>query len=324
MIRRFYIMPVDHGVSDEKVEEFAKVFNDADKHIHVLFDSAAGIDINSRTVIWENNFVDEETYYGPYMLSPYHAESLDKYIVVESPECISHDIFTARYIVPEGTPRLEKGIRRLLLLHIADDCDTSAFEAYAAQLKGIATSVFSPENVVWVSPKGRSCTHVWEQGFTDMAEMDRFLSSPEGKATSSFEGLRRLGADVRSMKVFTYPFELASPKPKPAAPEDSSPIFYSLTARLALEDVDTFIKSIEENYDPFLAGEGTKLVQRWQSVDKAGDLADVQSVWQLDSLEVFAKWRIKYNPNADRFALEGMSLAKGGSRRFYRNVPRRS
>lgn len=318
MIRRFYIMPLDHGVSDDKVEEFRQSFDNADLFIDGLHDAACGVDLNSRTVVWENNFDSEENYTGPYMLHPYHAQSLDNYIVFESPECISHDIYTARYIIPDGTAQtLQKGIRRVMLLHIEEGSDTSAIENFDHAAAGMATSVFSPENVTYVSPKGRSCTHVWDQGFTDMAALEVFLSSPVGLETTSREGLRRLGVEVQRITIFTYPFELKGRQTPPPL-GDASPIFYSVTARLDPKDVDAFIASIEQDYDPFLAAHGTKLVHRWRSVDSAGVLADVQSVWQLDSFAVFNQWRMTYNPRSDQFVRNAMALVKGGQRRFYR------
>ena len=59
MIRRYYILPLRAGVPDAKVHEFVDVLRAADRFIPGLRDSSAGLDLDSRTVLWENTFVDE-------------------------------------------------------------------------------------------------------------------------------------------------------------------------------------------------------------------------------------------------------------------------
>jgi len=317
MIRRFYILPLDHGVSDENAQDLARSFSDADLFIDGLWESASGVDLDSRTVIWEHNFIDEETYAGPYMVHPYHCQTLDHFLLPDSPGRISHDFFTARYTIPKDSKRLGKGIRRVLLLHIEEGSDLSSLENFDAEGAGMAMSVFSPENVAWVSVKGRSCTHIWDQGFADMTALERFLMSPVGLETSSREGLRRMGVNVERLQIFTYPFELKD-RQVPAELSKASPIFYSMTAQLDPKDVDTFVALLEQDYDPFLAEHGTKLVHRWRGVEGSSALLDVQSVWQLESFDVFSQWRIPLNLRDNHFLREAMSLAKGGSRRFYR------
>ena len=47
MIRRFYILPVNPGVSEAKVQEMIDVLNAADRFILGLMDSSAGVDLDS-------------------------------------------------------------------------------------------------------------------------------------------------------------------------------------------------------------------------------------------------------------------------------------
>lgn len=320
MIRRFYIMPLNHRVGDAKVAEFIEAYNATDRYIPGLLDSAAGLDFASRTVIWENNFVDEAYYAGPYMVAPYHAHTLDNYLLADSPECITHDIFTVRYELPENSPRLDSGIRRIVLLKLDDGADTSAIEAIAACPDGMATSMFSPDNVGWVSPKGKAWTHIWDQGFEDSVMLERFLKTRDGIACSSLEGIRRLCADVQAIRIFTYPFALNPGEPLAELPPDDVPILYAITAQMAPEDVAVFIALLEGDYDAFLAEHGIGLVHRWRSVESASGLAEVQSVWRLDSFAVFNAWRAKANwdPRWNRFVRDAMPFVTGGTRRFYR------
>jgi hypothetical protein len=313
-------MPLNPGVTEAKIQEFLQAYNETDRFIPGLLDSAAGVDFDSKTVVWENNFVDEEVYSGPYMVHPYHAHTLDNYLLSDSPECITHDIFTVRYQLPEGTPRLDRGIRRVVLLKLPDGADISALETLAARPDGMATSVFSPDNVGWVSAKGRAWTHIWDQGFNDIAALERFLKTREGIASSSLEGFRRLGADVDTIKIFTYPFELKPSQSPAALAAETFPIFYTITARMDFGDVDTFIGLLERDYDPFLADDGIRLMHRWRTVDGSSGVAEVQSTWQLGSFAAFDAWRAKayFDPRWNRFARDAMPLVKGGTRRFYR------
>ena len=93
MIRRFYILPLMPGVPDAQVQEMIAVLGAADRFIPGLLDSSAGVDLDSRTVIWENTFVDEASYSGPYMVHPYHIGAIDNYVMPDSPECITDNTY---------------------------------------------------------------------------------------------------------------------------------------------------------------------------------------------------------------------------------------
>lgn len=323
MIRRFYIMPLNIGVTEGKIDKFLKALSDSDTFISGLLDSSAGVDIDSRTVVWEMTFVDEETYTGPYMVHPYHMATLDNYLIADSPESVAHDIDTTRYTLPDSTPRLEAGVRRVVLMNLPEGTDTSRLEGLAARGEGMATSVFSPDNVAWRFPtKDLNWTHVWEQGFTDMTALNHYLKTSEGAACSSLEGFKRLGVDVKSLKILTYPFKLKPAQSPPDIPSGTFPILYTITARTALEDVDTYIDLLERDYDPALADVGAKLAHRWRTVDQAYSEAEVQSTWHLDSVAAYSDLRLMTvtDPSWNRFVLNGMPLVRSGTRRFYRTA----
>ena len=75
------------GVPDVKAQEMIAVLDAADRFIPGLLDSSAGVDLDSRTVLWENTFVDEASYSGPYMVHPYHIGAIDNYVMPDSPFC---------------------------------------------------------------------------------------------------------------------------------------------------------------------------------------------------------------------------------------------
>jgi hypothetical protein len=324
MIRRFYILPLKADVSEAKLDEFLRALSDSDRFIPGLLNSSAGVDFESRTVIWENMFVDEETYSGSYMVHPYHIATLDNYVMTDSPECVTQDIYTTRYQLPGDIPHLDHGIRRVVLMNLADAADASTIEALAASPTGMATSVFRPDDVGWVSRKGRKWSHIWEQGFIDRAALDRYLRTREGIACSSLEGFKRFGVQVESLKILTCLFELKpshAQSPVEGAMEASTTL-YTLTARTAIDDLDTYIDLLKRCYDPFIVSGGGTLVHRWRTVDHAYGQAEVQSTWQLDSVAAFTNIRGKTSsdPGCNEFIRDAMPLVKSGSRRFYRAV----
>lgn len=322
MIRRYYILPLRAGVPEAKVHEFIEVLHAADRHIPGLRDSSAGIDLDSRTVLWENTFVDEASYSGPYMVHPYHIGAIDDYVMADSPECLTQDIYTSRYRTADATQQLRGGIRRVLLLNVASDDDASAVAALAAQTAPMAASSFGADDVGWVSAKGRAFTHVWEQAFTDAAHLQRYLSTRDGIACSSLEGFTRLGIGVNSLKVFTCPFELSPVEHQspPATPPDTSQVLYSITARTAVADTDSYVDLLERLYDPFMADAGCPLVHRTRTVAEGYLDAEVSSTWQLETLAAYSDVRAATfaDPGWNAFVRDAMPLVRGGTRRFRR------
>ena len=324
MIRRFYILPVNPGVSEAKVQEMIDVLNAADRFILGLMDSSAGVDLDSPTVIWENTFVDEASYSGPYMVHPYHIGAIDNYVMPDSPECITDNTYATRYTTPDAVQEVRGGIRRVLLLNASTDADGEALNALAAQPRGVAASAFGADDVGWVSAKGRPWTHIWEQSFTDMAQLERYLDTPDGTACSSQEGFASLGINLGSLKVFTCPFELspAEDQSPPETPPDTTPVLYSIAARTAATDADAYVELLERHYDRFMAEGGCPLLNRWRTVDQGYLEAEIHSTWQIDSLSAYSDLRATTisNPHWTAFVRDAMPLVQDGSRRFHRAV----
>lgn len=324
MIRRFYVLPLIPWAPDAKVQEMIDVLGAADRFIPGLLDSSAGIDFDSHSVIWENTFVDEASYSGPYMVHPYHIGAIDNYVMPDSPECITDNTYATRYTTPDATQEARGGIRRVLLLKVSTEADASALEALAAQPQDMAASVFGADDVGWVSAKGRAWTHVWEQAFTDTAQMERHLGTREGMACSSVEGLAGLGIAVGSLKIFTCPFELSAVEHQssPQTLPDTSPVLYTITACTAVADADAYVGLLERCYDLFMADNGTTLLERWRTVDQGYLEAEIHSTWQIDSLAAYSDLRAKTiaDPNWNAFVKDAMPLVQGGSRRFHRPV----
>ena len=324
MIRRIYVLPLNPGVTTEEAADFVAAFDAADLFIPGVLDSHAAVDLDSPTVVWEMAFPDESTYTGPYMIHPYHVATLDNYLLGDSPERRSHDFGTARYSLLERPRALEEGIRRIVLVNIPEDIDVSAVEELATRGDGAVTSTFAPDDVGWKSVKGLSWTHVLEQGFTDMAALEHYLRTPDGMATSTRDGFRTLGVKARAVRVLTYPFKLKPAGAVPPDPPADAPLLYTMTARTAPGDIDTFIELLVRHYDPALARVGAELVHRWRTCEHAYRDPEIHSTWRLPSFTAFVDFRSLSSagddPSWNRFVLRGMPLVKSGTRRFYREV----
>lgn len=323
-IRRFYVLPLDPGVATAQIDEFVTALSESDRFIPGLVDSFAAVDLDSRTVVWEMNFQDEETYTGPYMIHPYHVATLDNYLLGDSPQRVAHDFGAARFRLPDDAPRRRSGVRRLVQLKLADGADPSAIQEIAARGAGMAASLLGADDLAWRSAKGLSWSHAWEQTFVDMAQLESYLGTPEGIACSSRDGFRALGVDVAAIRILTYPFELEDAPAPPPAPDGADPVLYVMTARVAPENVDVFVGLLESEYDKALAEAGITLVQRWRTIEQGYREAEVQSTWRIDSMERFRDFRTStaggHDSSWNRFVVHGMPLVISGSRRFHRPI----
>jgi len=320
MIRRFYLVTLKPEVEDEAIGKVLREFSSADQFIPGLARSTAGLDADNRTIVWEMTFVNEALYSGPYMKHPYHAATLDNYLLADSPENVAQATSTFRYQA-EDIPLIPEGIRRIVLLNLAEGSDTSAIEDLAARGEGMATSIFSADNVAYRPGGGRNVwSHVWEQGFSDMAQLEAYLQTPEGAATASEQGLRSLGIEAEAVRTLACPLKIKPPQSPPAMAFENSPVLYTITARTALEDADAYVGLLESLYDPVLAASGVSLAYRRRSVDRGYGQVEVQSAWALDSIAAYDVLRMAKtrHPDWKRFVAEAMPLVCGGSRRFYR------
>lgn len=321
-IRRFYVLPLDTGLSPTQVDQLMTELSDSDRFIPGLLDSFAALDDDSRTVVWEMTFDDEATYTGPYMIHPYHVATLDNFLLGDSPERVAHDFGAARFRVTDDTPRLTAGVRRLVQIRLADDTDASAVEEIAAHGAGMAASRFAADDLAWKSTKGLSWTHSWEQTFADREQLASYLGTTDGIACSTRDGFRLLGVNVAALRILTYEFQLESAPTPPPPPVDSAPMLYTFTARVAPENVETLVRLLEAEYDIALARAGATLVQRWRTIEQGYREVEIQSTWRLDSLETFRDFRTTttggHDSNWNRFVLDGMPLVISGTRRFHR------
>jgi hypothetical protein len=320
-IRRFYIMPLIDGLDQGQIDELVSGMDACDQFLPGLTDSSAFLDLAGGTVIWENTLASEEMYTGTYMEHPYHACTLDEYLMGDSPRLWTQNTFTVRYLIEDDDPRIERGIRRLMLLNLPEDADMAALEALAAAPAHAASSVLRADTIGWVSAKGRAWTHIWELTFADAASLDRFLATSEGEATASLEGFAGQGVPLNALTHYTYPFDLTGPQGAQPPLEADGTAFYALTARVALGDADRFVALLRECYDPYVVDSGGKLAHRFRTVEGGYQWAEVQSIWELPSVAAYHGFRMNSGGGGfARFVAEAMPMVIGGHRRFSRAI----
>ena len=194
MIRRFETYAFLAGISDEQRLELAEVLFAAGSYIPEVRQSAIGW--NSSTspaeLVWEHAYESPESY-RRYMVHPYHADMIDRYVLPDSPERIVEPMTGAGlfgYHVDEPTFLLPPGSgRRVVLLHLPDAAASAVHElaGRAAELaKGVGATCssmgantlavcwFDGETPLPVPPP--RWTHVWELGFPDLGALERHLT----------------------------------------------------------------------------------------------------------------------------------------------------
>jgi len=158
-------------------------------------------------VVWEHAFASVEAY-RRYMVHPYHAAVIDRFVLSDSPErVVVDDAFGAGLFGYrcEGAPfRLERGLRRVVLLRVDRGVDearvrrfTGALERAAGEPSELVLSVVAANSLggAWfdgVTPVGPPprWTHVWEQGFASWPALGAYRAGG-----STLAEVERAGGD---------------------------------------------------------------------------------------------------------------------------------
>jgi hypothetical protein len=130
---------------------------------------------------WEQAYASPESYQR-YMEHPFHAALLDRYLMVDSPECIlTGNALGVGLIGYRSDPAdfcMPVGARRVIAMQLREGAEDAFAALAAAHLgkAGMQVSVFrdnwfgarwfDAETVVDPNPMH---THIWEQGFASLA-----------------------------------------------------------------------------------------------------------------------------------------------------------
>ena len=199
MLRRFEIYALGPDATAEAAWRLAEACRHCGRYIPEVLDSAVGTNLSDAPVhlVWEHAYAGPDAY-RRYMVHPYHAAVLDKYLLADSPErVVVDDVLGAGlvgYRCDEPAYRMASGVRRVVLLRLGapgtgaerDAADLRAvLEATAYDHAEVAVSVmaantfgaawFDGETPVGPAPRW---THIWEQGFADRTAFEAYRSGP--------------------------------------------------------------------------------------------------------------------------------------------------
>ena len=215
MLRRFEIYSLRDSAPPDAVAALRRALRDCGRFIPEVERSAVGTNRSSAPLhlVWEHAYASVDAY-RRYMVHPFHAAVLDRYLLVDSPERIVSENslgaglvgYTADGPMPDETV----GARRLVLLQLGRDADARALRAFTQQVSdargrwsGMTASVLA-ENTFgsrWfdaVTPIGGepAWTHLWEQGFRSVADLDRAQETESCLATARRDGIVRRSLEL--------------------------------------------------------------------------------------------------------------------------------
>jgi Stress responsive A/B Barrel Domain len=193
MLRRFELYGLQPAVAPDAAQRLAEACRLCGHHIPEVLDNAVGTNSSDAPVdvVWEHAFDDAHAY-RRYMVHPYHAAVIDRFVLADSPErIVADDVLGAGlvgYRCDGPLYRTDATVRRLVLLQL----DRAAPEHDVAELRTtleetarhhteVVLSVMAPNSfgACWfdaehpVGPPPR-WTHVWEQAFADRAAFDAY------------------------------------------------------------------------------------------------------------------------------------------------------
>src|SRR5579864_1561245 len=87
MLRRFEIYSIRSDADEDAVAELERACREFGRYIPEVLDSAVGRNLSEAPVqlVWEHAFRSPEAYQR-YMVHPYHAAILDRYLLPDSPQ----------------------------------------------------------------------------------------------------------------------------------------------------------------------------------------------------------------------------------------------
>ncbi|HEY5025697.1 MAG TPA: Dabb family protein [Acidimicrobiales bacterium] len=236
MLRRFEVYAIDPDAPVERVRALEAACRRCGRFIPEVLDCAIGTNLSDAPVqlVWEHAYESPEAY-RRYMVHPYHAVVVDRYLLPDSPERIAIDgplgAGLYGYACDVASYRMRTGIRRLILLRL----DAGTSEADVAELgetlerapevvPDMEVSVFAANTMgsAWfdgVTPVmgPPRWTHLWEQGFASFDALDAHRHSDT--AVAEFErtdwGQATGGLVKRSAELF---YEVSGDHGPEAAP----------------------------------------------------------------------------------------------------------
>jgi hypothetical protein len=215
VIRRFEIYGVGPDTAGSGVAALENACRRCGEFIPEVLHSRVGRDSTGpgTRLVWEHAFASPEAY-RRYMVHPYHADVLDRYILNDSPERVVVDdglgAGLVGYFCDGPVFELSAGVRRLVLLRL----DRSASPAEIHRLTQTVADGPADDgrlilSVVGVNTLGAAWfdavtpitgrprwTHLWEQGFENLDALDAYRDGPSPLAEAERRGFVGWNNDI--------------------------------------------------------------------------------------------------------------------------------
>jgi ribosomal protein L39E len=219
MLRRFEAYHVRPDVPEAIVRHFERVLWECGRYIPQVLHSVVGHNRsrNGVTHVWEHSYASPESY-QQYMVHPYHANILDRYLLHDNPERITGDpgigggLFG--YEIERPGYFMSHGWRRVLLLLAKPSASKQQVAALERELRAAPKQVPGMTlSVVAYNSMGRewrptTWSHVWEQGFETRDALEAYLWGDSPLARRERAGWK--GTIVQDAADFYY--EIGQPQ----------------------------------------------------------------------------------------------------------------
>ena len=208
MLRRYEMYSISPDAPPAAVRRLADAFLRCGDFIPEVLDSAIGTNLSDAPVrlVWEHAYESPEAYQR-YMVHPFHACILDRSLLADSPERIVSDndlgAGLVGYACDGPVYRMQAGVRRLVLLDGPDEKVAAMIgEETAPRVSVFAENTMGAAWMDGVTPiTGRPpWTHLWEQGWDDLAAFEAYRdgTSPMAEVErNGWAGVARRAASVR-------------------------------------------------------------------------------------------------------------------------------
>jgi hypothetical protein len=185
VLRRFESYAFHEMTTPAQIAELTRVLRQAGDFIPEVLFSAVGRNESAAQVelVWEHAY-DSPDAYARYMCHPYHICVLDRYLLPESPECITAPrpqlgLGLLGYETPDPSFRRDGGVRRVVALKAAREVAADVWDSFASRLT--ARPEVAPDmrvSIVASNTMGlewwpNGWTHIWEQAYDDESAMWR-------------------------------------------------------------------------------------------------------------------------------------------------------
>ncbi|HXQ60556.1 MAG TPA: Dabb family protein [Acidimicrobiales bacterium] len=233
MIRRFEIYSLRPGAPPGRVRALETACGRCGRFIPEVLHGAVGWNVSDAPVdlVWEHAFASPDAY-RRYMVHPYHAAVLDRYLLHDSPERVVVDNDLGAGLVGydcEGPVfAMTGGVRRLVLLRLNRHASPSVVdrlvsvlanapgEADQMVLSAVGANTLGSAWFDAVTPiAGRPrWTHLWEQGFASRDDLDAYIDGPSPVAAAERRQWRGVMEDIVERTTSVH-YEIDGPRPAP-------------------------------------------------------------------------------------------------------------